>query len=416
MDAIIPTLLKSINSVQIGSNVILRLDDIRNVEIITSSILDTEQSQTDLLTSKQIFVEEKPPFPVVPTISINAAENKDTLFSTEDQISFTWENADPSYTYRIQLAQEEKLVSSMDWSTANHWEVGNLAAGDYQLFIDVHNIIGDVSSVIGFTVIGFNTPPQTELLPLPEIINATAFQVSWKIDEGEEDLRSIEIRFREGAGSWQLLQQEFPPQVHQTTFYGSPGKKYEFEIRGIDVNGDAEAFHPGQTTAIKIQEGCDPDSFDQTGDGDDTLDTARMIGLSEKQTHNTCGANDIDWLTFVAEKGTIYQVSAVPEENLNALILNVYDTNTQSPIYSAQSTAPGETAELVWSAPSSGIYSLEVRPLDTRVFGTETNYSLEIKKLVQVHPSGILAALVIPFLWFVLKVSKKVLPLINSKQ
>lgn len=373
---------------------------------IVSSILDTNSLDMKIDQITRISIEERPPAPFPPTITIQTQAKHD-LITPSDEIIISWEVMHPSFSYRALLTKEEKLIARMEWSSTNEWKIGQLDAGNYKIFLDIHNIVGDTSTTVNFTVTEQEMPPTANLLPIPEISKSSAIPIRWEITSGSEKVKRIDIRYRENGSSWQNLQGGFPPQTGQFWFFGNPGIGYDFQIRAVDLSDAAEQYHAGQNATTYLEETCIEDAFDLSTN-DNTPKNAFVLDLNVPQKHNICDQNDRDWMVFAAEKGSIYRISIDALDTSAAVHLNLYGRNETTPIFTASPDGLGQPTELVWSAPSTGIYYLEAFPFDERLFGTETEYQVEIKKIVQVNSSGILIAVALPILWYLLHITKKI--------
>ena len=64
---------------------------------------------------------------------------------------------------------------------------------------------------------------------------------------------------------------------------------------------------------------------------------------------------------------------------------------------------------LEWEAPQDGLYILQVRPLDNRLAGDAASYEIKADKILQLKPvTYTCTALLLPLVWFVVKMYAKV--------
>jgi len=95
------------------------------------------------------------------------------------------------------------------------------------------------------------------------------------------------------------------------------------------------------------------------------------------QTHNFHVANDEDWVKFqgLANKSYVIRVANVGD-NVDAVVM-LYSACAQAPLASDHN-AFGPTIEMQWTAPSDGLYYLQVVQNDPSVYGDGTNYDLSV--------------------------------------
>ncbi len=403
--------LGSIGSIQVGENVITEIQAISTTIPVITSTLDTNDiGLTDIRNVVNLSVSERPPVPSKPAIFVGSAEENNTL-TNQGKILISWDTGHTSYEYRCKLLSNGKLVESTEWVKTNQWIVDHLEAGDYQLYLDVRNILGSISTDVQFSVAEADLPPAAQLEPMPELSNSTAFKIKWQITEGINDIQSVRIRYQEDGQGWQLLNQGFPPQISETWFIGKSGSQYRFEISAIDLAGNEELYHPGTRSAVQVEGSCLADNADLLSSGNDTIETSAVLELNIPQEHNFCPENDQDWFSFIAEEGAVYSIDVTPvKDSSAAAIIRLFNFTIGNPIAEIQGGNFGNKTHAVWAAPNNGIYYIQVSPIDTRLAGTGTGYTIELKKIVQVHtPSVIVSTLIIPVLWALLRLSKKII-------
>lgn len=398
--------IQKIGSLQLGRNVIVRFYNNNDEKIYTSSTLNTIDLEPETISS--IRIEEKPPKPQIPEILITN-QGINTQITAFDKLVIVWEQQHSSYQYRMQIAQGEELIRKLDWTVSEKWEVGNLPPGDYELYVDVHNIVGDTSAVIPFTILEYTPLPVTQLHPMQPDQQTTSLPISWEITSGDDEVQYVEIRYRENNGEWQVLQATFPPQIKKTWFFGNPGSRYDFEIRSIDINGNEETFHSDPQTTVRIDDACQSDANDQKPGRNDSSGSAINISPGKIYEYNFCGQQDTDWVSFSADEGSIYKILIRPTIESVGVSLNLLSNNASERLLSSHTQIPGESTQIVWSAPKTGFYYLELLPYDPRLFGSDTHYELEIIEVVQLHPTGFLAAIFLPLFWSLYKLGKKVI-------
>jgi hypothetical protein len=95
------------------------------------------------------------------------------------------------------------------------------------------------------------------------------------------------------------------------------------------------------------------------------------------QTHNFHVPNDEDWVKFqgLANKSYIIRVANVGD-NVDAVVM-LYSACDQAPLASDHN-AFGPTIKMQWTAPSDGLYYLQVMQNDPSVYGDGTNYDLSV--------------------------------------
>jgi hypothetical protein len=92
--------------------------------------------------------------------------------------------------------------------------------------------------------------------------------------------------------------------------------------------------------------------------------------------------NDNDWFAFDAREGTTYHIETGDLGPLADTTLELHDQNCGAIIAQSDDISyPDNLASrIIWTAPATGRYHINVRPYDWRVYGSGTNYTLLIEE------------------------------------
>ncbi|HFD38727.1 MAG TPA: hypothetical protein ENJ31_02585, partial [Anaerolineae bacterium] len=142
-------------------------------------------------------------------------------------------------------------------------------------------------------------------------------------------------------------------------------------------NHDPDQYGANATYDLRIaaQSNCQPDSFE----ADDTAASASTLTVDgDPQTHNTCPAGDVDWARFTAAAGITYSLETLHPAAQADTYLCLYQADGSTQIACDDDSGPAKASRLIWQAPASGDYLLQVRHYRADVAGPDTQYDLAV--------------------------------------
>jgi hypothetical protein len=90
-------------------------------------------------------------------------------------------------------------------------------------------------------------------------------------------------------------------------------------------------------------------------------------------------SNDNDWFEFQAAGGRAYTLRTFDLESRADTVMYLYGLDCGTLLAENDDVAPGNGAsQIVWTAPASGVYHIDVRGYNYTVFGSDTGYKLEV--------------------------------------
>jgi hypothetical protein len=275
-------------------------------------------------------------------------------------------------------------------------------------WIGQRNILGSSEASIEFTIDVPDEPPVTQLTQLKEVHHGTAIHLTWSLLEGENDISSFHIQYRDNGRNWIDMDKIIPAQNRDKWFIGEFGHTYEFRISGLDHAGNRETFHESNIIKTTIESECNPDNY-ELGISDDAVSNATPIEYGETQFHNFCGLDDVDWVTIHSTQGQVILLQATPEGEDTAVYVQLFEVDGLPVLEEQTQHLFGFATEFRWEAPHDGIYHIRLRPLDPRLAGTDVKYSIRVDKLHQVYSPGLLvSSFVLPIIWAAWKFFHKI--------
>lgn len=147
---------------------------------------------------------------------------------------------------------------------------------------------------------------------------------------------------------------------------------YYFSIKQLDASlAGAESEYSVQ--AIKGR--CIADALEP----DNTQATAKPIAPDGTvQTHNICGANDLDWLSFPGNAGTSYIIETSNVGPDADTVLELYDSAGNRLSVNDDHTA-GVNSQLALQVTTPGTYFVKVQLYNPELYGAGTEYSINVR-------------------------------------
>ena len=121
---------------------------------------------------------------------------------------------------------------------------------------------------------------------------------------------------------------------------------------------------------------------------DNAVAQAKQLTIHQGYNHNLHIAGDMDWGKFTATGGVTY---AIRTDTLGATAdtyLYLYDTNGTTLLASNDDTAVSLSSEIVWKAPTDGVYYAVVKHWNTQSGGCGTTYRLLLSTVEVVTPDA----------------------------
>lgn len=180
-----------------------------------------------------------------------------------------------------------------------------------------------------------------------------------------------------------------PSATYNTLFGLEPGESYQFGIPDLPapagcyavyawVDRDGEVTESQETNNLAYVDSCflcQPDVHEP----DDSCAAASALATDgSPQTHNLCPRADADWVKFQAIGGTTYTVTATAVGADAAIVLALSRRCPDPPAF-------GSGAQIVWRAPTTGVYYLKAEHRDAD-YAADTAYRLGITASAAAQP------------------------------
>ncbi|NMC35118.1 MAG: peptidoglycan DD-metalloendopeptidase family protein [Veillonellaceae bacterium] len=304
-------------------------------------------------------------------------------------LTLQWSVADSVET-SSQLTGPDKFAKSLDWQYGGSWNVGILAPGTYSWTVQSRNLAGTTSITQEFDVVAKASPPAAHLDDLPVMVNSSAVNLTWKVLSGADRLDHFNIQYRIVGEDWQELPDEPAGYVRSFLFWGTPGATMQFRLQAVDNQGNAEEFNtiPEAETSFNVQ--CSKDEYEIGDSGDNSLAGAGQIKAGDTQTHNWCGAGDVDWLTIAAAQGDQFVFTTKAVSFASAAKMTLYEPDGATLIGAAVPVNVNAEGTLNWTSPVDGVYVLKLEPVDNRIVGQDTRYTINVSSKSTIDPTTLI--------------------------
>lgn len=245
------------------------------------------------------------------------------------------------------------------WAQAFDWAGNSAVAVQWDVLVDV-------------------TPPQTALAPLSATLGSTAIPLMWSGSDDLSGLAQFDLQAQVNGEGWRDFATYYPPQDTDWVI-GSPGQMWAFRMRGRDAMGNREDFPAQPEITLTLQACRTPDAWDSVPNRDDTPAAAGLLAFNEVQVRNLCTPGDTDWLKIQAQAGQVYVLRGTPTHAASALAFGLYAADGVTLLRMSAAERFGDATVLVWRAPASSVYFVEVRHIDPRVAGDDVTYALRLE-------------------------------------
>ncbi len=119
--------------------------------------------------------------------------------------------------------------------------------------------------------------------------------------------------------------------------------------------------------------GCASDAFEP----DNSSGAASTLAIGgAAQAHNSCPAADTDWVKVQATAGVTYTFETSNLGNKADTLLCLFDSSGTTQLFCDDDGGPGKGSRLIWQAPATGNYFLQIKDFDLAVAGPDTRYEL----------------------------------------
>jgi len=135
-------------------------------------------------------------------------------------------------------------------------------------------------------------------------------------------------------------------------------------VRAVDNAGNASA---DQITGTMIEATCVPDDYENA---DDLPTGATLLEPNDRQEHNACHLDDVDWYLFQAIQGDHLLIGAIQKAGGAAMRMEIYDSDLTM-LISTEATGFDRSAFLRWTVPADGLYYLKLNPVHPGIAGTD---------------------------------------------
>lgn len=326
-----------------------------------------------------------------------------------DPITITWLESNGAEEYSAKLDGPGGFSRSLGWQSGRTWVVGLLPEGEYQVTVKARNLAGVSESAVTFNVFELIQLPVTSMQTQPLFSQSTLLKLEWNVEKGDVPIGFYEMQYARDGGDWVNWEQPIAGDSSSLWFFGEMGHTYQFRMRAIDADGNREEFPVEPQLFTSIASDCAGDEYENPDPGDDTLEGATPLEISQPQVHTFCGYSDYDWLVFAANGGDKYRITAKPLGGNAAAAFFLYDPLGDAVLGEGKPTDFNQESVLEWEAPQDGLYILQVRPLDSRLAGDAASYEIKADKILQLKPvTYTCTALLLPLVWFVVKMYAKV--------
>jgi murein DD-endopeptidase MepM/ murein hydrolase activator NlpD len=405
-------LVDGVQSIKLGSQSIAHLYADPNFEGEKYTLLTSDEqlleSELGFAQVKAIEILAKPAVPVVPVIH-QPRNARDLSPTIEDEVIITWDADTAVESYSWELSGPDGYLVKSDNQNVTTFNAGLLGQGEYLFLLTAKNVVGSTQNNIRFSVQPPDDPSQTSMNGLAETTASTAINLSWNVEAGGDDLDHFEMEIQTDGGEWQIWERPLVSQLRQAWYIGEPGKSYAFRIRSVDIAGNVEEYPTSAEVFTTIESSCTADEY-ETAEKESALVQASLMEVGDSQVHNLCGAGDEDWITFPANAGENLQIQSTPHSGAAATVLQVYRSDRYSKVAEVYPVSLNDTTSLEWTADTDGVYFLRVLPLDQKIYGTDSSYEIRLNRVGEKPTSSnyLLPAMILPFLWFVVKIISRV--------
>lgn len=322
--------------------------------------------------------------PAVPELTLPAT------LTDNVPLNLAWNVADGSET-TSHLSGPNGFDVNLDWQTGNSWQMGPLAAGDYQWTVTSRNLAGTASASQDFSITTASVPPVTQMQALPEVSQSTVIPLQWQVTAGVDRVDHFELQYRVDGGDWNNVDPNPAGTARQANFTGESGRTYEFRIRAVAADNISENFPDAAQAVTRVADMsvCQPDLYEGAS-GDGSFASASPLVVGDTQEHTWCPAGDTDWVIFEAKAGEKLQVTTEPLTAGSAASVTLYDVDGSTVLGSVQPADQSSGTSLDWTVPVDGTYALSLSPSNPAAVGTDARYKVSVQTKGTIEPAPLI--------------------------
>ena len=311
--------------------------------------------------------------PVPPVIALPEA------ITTATDLTIDW-TAEAGVESKGTLTGPDDYENGLDWQAGNSWKVGKLDKGKYTLTVEARNTVGVATTTQEFTVSKQALAPESHMEVLPQGSRTTSIRLSWVVDARAAEVDRFDLQWREAKGDWVNWSEPIDGKSRDVNFWATPDKLYEFRIRAVSKDGEAEAFTGKPEASTFVLPDCADDAFEGEGTGDDKRASAPVVKYGDVQTHNWCQLGDVDWVVFEAVAGDPVTLRVDPIGAAAGANLKLFSAGSDEMLAETKAENSDSVTTLSWTAPADGTYALKIAPVEDKITGEDATYEFSIQK------------------------------------
>jgi hypothetical protein len=228
-------------------------------------------------------------------------------------------------------------------------------------------------------------PLTLNLAQLPNPSQTTALDLSWHLSGAGAETAPLTVEHKINGGAWNNLLTN----TRQTQYWyiGEAGNSYAFRVSAHDHAGN-EVIQQTDTSIPSASTLCSqPDEWDvSASENDNAPATATEIAVGQAaQRHNFCNPTagdflgDEDWLSFTAETGQLYVLTAKPGSNSGAAVtIRLYAANGTTLLAEAEAANFERRSEIFWTASEGGTFYVQLLHNNRNVAGNGVSYTVQL--------------------------------------
>ena len=276
------------------------------------------------------------------------------------------------YFHNTDWADSQWVLVNLDTDPSNGYSayldpalLGSLSGG--ALYVEARDSGGIRTGTLRMYLEADTIPPQVQVEALPTPSRTTVLQLHWSGSDAQTGLHHYEVEYQVNAGPWQPLSHDISPTQTSLWYLADFNQAVNFRVRAVDNAGNASA---DQITGTMIEATCVPDDYENA---DDLPTGATLLEPNDRQEHNACHLDDVDWYLFQAIQGDHLLIGAIQKAGGAAMRMEIYDSDLTM-LISTEATGFDRSAFLRWTVPADGLYYLKLNPIHPGIAGTDADY------------------------------------------
>ena len=294
-------------------------------------------------------------------VEANAA---DPLGSGILRVDFYWHTSDWVNSSWVKFASDTNGSDGW-WAIFNPTGINTVGGAFYVL---ATNNAGGTAGALLSDLAPDNTPPSSQMLPLPAAVNSTAVQLTWTEPAGQIDVNHYEFQYTFNNGAWTNWSVQPAGEQRSAWFVGQPGA-YTFRMQAVDNAQNAEGF-PGTAEASTTLNGaCVHPSSESSHNS-----IATAIALNGVMQQLVLCQNDVTYVSFSATQGQNLVLLFPSLSGGAAVHIHLYDPTGATVLLEGGASGAGQGFFRSWKAPATGTYSIEIQAVDPALYGSDVKY------------------------------------------